>query len=117
MRRGRLCARRAPVPGYIDPMSTDPIPSITLDRVREQIDSIDQRIVALIAERQRWVIAAGALKRDEGEVPAPARVEQVVGKVRRLAEREDASADVVEAAYRALIGAFIDLELQQHRAG
>lgn len=114
--RTPLCARRAPVPVYIDAMSTDPTPSITLDHVRQQIDTIDQRIVALIAERQRWVLTAGTLKQNEGEVRAPARVEQVIDKVRGLAERDGASPEVVEAAYRALIAAFIDLELRQHRA-
>lgn len=98
-------------------MSTDPVQSLTLDHVREQIDAIDQRIVSLIAERQRWVLTAGSLKQNEGEVRAPARVEQVIEKARGLAEERGASPEVVEAAYRALIGAFIDLELRQHRAG
>ena len=90
--------------------------SATLDDVRAKIDLIDRGIVALIAERQQWVVAAGALKADEQAVRAPARVEQVIAKVRALAEDEGASPDVVESAYRALISAFIDLELEQHRA-
>lgn len=55
---------------------------MTLDVAREQIDGIDARIVELIAERQRWVETAGRLKADEQAVRAPARVEQVVAKVR-----------------------------------
>jgi len=74
-------------------------------------------MVELIAERQDLVIAAGALKRDENAVRAPARVEQVIAKVRLLAQDAGASPDVVERAYRALIAAFIDLELERHRAG
>lgn len=84
--------------------------------IRDAIDSLDTRIVALIGERQRWVERAATAKRgqDTGAVRAPARVEQVISKVRALAEKADASPEVVEATYRAMIGAFIELELREH---
>lgn len=91
--------------------------SVTIEDVREQIDSLDRHIVELIAERQRWVVAAGALKTDESAVRAPARVEQVIAKVRGLAKDAGASPEVVESTYRAMIAAFIDLELHHHRIG
>lgn len=87
----------------------------TLAEVRDSIDALDREIVRLIAERQRWVVAAGKLKGDEQAVRAPDRVERVIRRVRGLAEDQHASPEVVEAAYRALIGAFIDLELTVHR--
>lgn len=89
----------------------------TIEEVRQQIDRLDCRIVELIAERQKWVVTAGSLKRNEQGVRAPARVEQVITKVRGLAERSGASPEVVERAYRAMIAAFIELELEHHRAG
>ncbi len=88
----------------------------SLDQVRKSIDGIDQQIIALIAERQKWVLAAGKLKKDENDVRAPGRVEQVIEKVRTRAESAGASPDVVENTYRALISSFIDLELAHHRA-
>ncbi len=91
-------------------------PTVGLDEVREQIDALDRRIVGLIAERQTCVETAGRLKKDEQAVRAPARVEQVVAKVRTLAEDAGASPDVVERTYRALIAAFVDLELDTHRS-
>jgi isochorismate pyruvate lyase len=94
--------------------NTDTTP--TIEDVREQIDGLDRRIVELIAERQKWVVIAGSLKKDEQGVRAPARVEQVIAKVRGLAEQAGASPEVVESAYRALIAAFIELELEHHRA-
>lgn len=96
-------------------MPTDIPNDVSLDDIRTTIDALDRRIVGLIAERQQWVVAAGALKKDEHGVRDPARVEAVVAKVRGLAEAEGASPDVVERAYRALIAAFIDLELAHHR--
>jgi len=86
-----------------------------LGEVRGAIDAIDRRIVALVAERQGWVERAGALKRDERGVRAPDRVEQVVATVRSLAAEADGSPDVVERTYRAMIAAFVDLELDAHR--
>ena len=88
-----------------------------LAAVRDHIDAIDRQMVSLIAERQRWVVRAGSLKADETAVRAPARVEQVIRKVRALATDAGASPEVVEQTYRALIDAFISLELDTHRAG
>lgn len=82
-----------------------------LEEVRNQINELDEQMVQLIARRQAWVVEAGSLKADEQAVRAPARVEQVIDRVRGLAEQHNASPDVVERCYRALIAAFIDLEL------
>lgn len=95
-------------------MNSEQVPS--LDEVRSAIDEIDGQLVSLIAERQKWVLAAGTLKKDEDGVRAPARVEQVIEKVRALAGSAGASPDVVEQTYRAMIGAFIDIELAHHRS-
>lgn len=87
----------------------------SLAEIRNEIDDLDRQIIALIAERQKWVVAAGKLKKDESAVRAPDRVEQVIGKVRGLASEAGASPDVVEQAYRALIAGFIEFELEVHR--
>lgn len=79
--------------------------------MRRSIDALDRRIIALLAERQDWVVRAGALKTTADAVRAPDRVEQVIRKVQDLARELDASPDVVEATYRAMIAAFIDLEM------
>lgn len=89
----------------------------SMEEVRNAIDGIDAQLVALIAARQQWVERAGELKRgqDTDAVRAPARVEEVIRKVRGRADEAGASPSVVEATYRAMIGAFIDLELGVHR--
>ena len=86
--------------------------------VRAAIDSLDSQIIDLIAQRQREVERAGVLKRGQATdaVRAPARVEDVIVRVRARAEDAGASPDVVEATYRAMIGAFTHLELDVHRA-
>lgn len=47
---------------------------------------------------------------------APQRVEQVIAKVRSLAQELGANAGVTESVYRAMIAAFIQQELAEHSA-
>jgi isochorismate pyruvate lyase len=86
-----------------------------LDEIRADIDRLDRRLVTLLAERERLVRRAGRLKADADAVRAPGRVEQVVAKARAMAVEADASPDVVERTYRAMIAAFVDLELTTFR--
>jgi isochorismate pyruvate lyase len=85
----------------------------SLADIRAGIDSLDRQIVRLLAERGRYVVAAARFKRSAAEVQAPARVEQVVANVRRLAADEGAPPDVVERVYRTLITALTELEQRQ----
>ena len=88
----------------------------SIDDVRQRIDLIDREIVALLAQRGQWVTQAAAFKKTTDDVRAPARVEQVIAKVRTIATDVGASPEVVERVYRARISAFIDQELCVHAA-
>lgn len=90
-------------------MST-PDPCKSLAQVREQIDRIDAQIVQLLAERGGYVLAAARFKTSAEDVRAPQRVEQVIARVRALAEQQGALPDVVERVYRELIEAFTEAE-------
>jgi isochorismate pyruvate lyase len=87
-----------------------------LEEIRANIDALDQKIVALIGDRGALVSQAGRFKRTVDEVRAPSRVEQVVWKVRAEAVKCGADAEVVEATYRAMINAFIQMETREHAA-
>ncbi|MEB0204638.1 chorismate mutase [Pseudomonas sp. CCC3.1] len=88
----------------------------SIDDVRQRIDLIDRDIVALLAQRGQLVTQAAAFKKTTDDVRAPARVEQVIAKVRTIASDAGASPEVVERVYRAMISAFIDEELSVHAA-
>ncbi|WP_434771768.1 chorismate mutase [Pseudomonas entomophila] len=90
------------------------VPCTSLEEVRQHIDEIDLRLVALLAQRGSFVMQAARFKKTTGEVHAPDRVEQVVRKVRAMASETGASAEVVEQVYRAMISAFIAEELVIH---
>lgn len=86
----------------------------SINEVRENIDQIDRKIVALLAERGNFVTQAAAFKKTTDEVRAPNRVEQVIAKVQSLAQEHGANPKVVETVYRAMISAFIEAELKEH---
>lgn len=88
----------------------------SIEEIRQHIDHIDRDVVALIARRGNLVTQAAAYKKTTDDVRAPARVEQVISKVRGIASDSGASPDVVERVYRAMISAFIDEELKTHSA-
>jgi isochorismate pyruvate lyase len=85
--------------------------------VRARIDALDGRLVRLLAEREELVRAAAAFKRDEQAVRAPDRVERVVRLARERAADAGLSPEVAEAVWRAMISAFVDLELTEHATG
>ncbi|WZB63000.1 chorismate mutase [Achromobacter xylosoxidans] len=98
-----------PLREYLDP-DYRPL-CATLADVRANIDRLDDQIVKLIAERAMYVKDAARFKRDAYQVSAPARHAEVFEKARRLAERHNQGfanlEQVVDAAYRAMVAAFI----------
>ncbi|MEI9982481.1 MAG: chorismate mutase [Aliidongia sp.] len=59
--------------------------------------------LALVAERGTFVREAGRFKANPAAVDDPKRVEQIITKIRGLAEQDHLSPDVAEATYRAMI--------------
>lgn len=99
--------RRFTDPRYVEVAST-------LGELRERIDSLDEQIVALLAQRAACVRDATRFKRDAFQVAAPARQAQVFERVRALAAPHAQSfpglPDIVEATYRTLVGGFVAAE-------
>ncbi len=77
---------------------------------REQIDSVDARIVELLAERAAIVRQLPALKRGQTAIRCPEREEQVIRRIRTQARHEDLDPDTAERIYRAVIAAMTDLQ-------
>ncbi|WP_298091033.1 chorismate mutase [uncultured Sphingomonas sp.] len=82
----------------------------SLDDVRSNIDRLDREIIKLIAERGTYVHQAAKFKTSSADVEAPKRVEQVIAKVRSISEEAGLEPSVAEAAYRAMIAAFVTVE-------
>ncbi|HEX5806583.1 MAG TPA: chorismate mutase [Macromonas sp.] len=82
----------------------------SMDDVRRNIDALDERIVALIAERGAYVAQAARIKQRADQIVDLERVEFIVDRVRKQAREQGAPEAVLEATYRAMIGAFIEYE-------
>ena len=75
----------------------------TMAEVREEIDRLDRILVALIAERQGYIEAAGRIKPRADEVRLEWRIEDVVAKVLAEAEKQGLSKRIAEPVWRELI--------------
>ena len=82
----------------------------TMADVREHIDALDERIVALIVERSGYVAQAARIKQNATDVHDQARIDFIVDRVKAMATEQGAPGAVIEAAYRAMIDAFIEFE-------
>jgi len=87
----------------------------TIEEVRENINRIDREIVELISQRSSYVLQAAKFKKTTQDVKAPARVEEIILKVRGLAVENDFDPDIVEKIYRTMIACFIEYELEVHK--
>ena len=85
----------------------------SLSEVRARIDAIDADLICLLADRQSLVRAAAAFKADEQAVRAPSRVEQVIALARERAIGAGLAPMVAESVWRAMIEAFIELEIAE----
>jgi isochorismate pyruvate lyase len=84
----------------------------SIEEVRENIDRVDREIVKLISQRSSYVGQAAKFKKTTQDVKAPARVEEIISRVRGLAVENHLDPDIVEKIYRTMIACFIDYELK-----
>jgi isochorismate pyruvate lyase len=94
-------------------MKQEPSPktAATLSDLRRQIDALDGELVALLAKRQRCVERVIEVKRAE-KLPAriPERIDEVLARVRGLAQAEKLEPDLAVALWREMIERFIAFE-------
>jgi isochorismate pyruvate lyase len=75
----------------------------TKEEVRAEIDRIDQALLALFAERHRYVTRMAEIKTDPHEAYDRARIEVVIGRVRDRAANLELDEDQAELVWRTLI--------------
>ncbi len=87
-----------------------PLPCAEMEPVRAEIDAIDRKLVALLAERQKYVEAAGRLKTDRSMVVDQPRIEEVIALVCQEAKDQGLSETIAEGLWRKLIALSIEHE-------
>ncbi len=81
----------------------DPAACQSMAEVRQGVDALDRALVALLAERQRYMDAAARIKPNRDAVHDDARIEDVVSKVLASADAHHLSRDIAEPVWRLLI--------------
>ena len=79
----------------------------SMAELRQAIDVLDARLVALLAVRQAYIERAAQLKTGRDQVHDAARIEEVVAKVIAEGRKAGLSADIAEPVWRTLIEASI----------
>ena len=79
----------------------------SMNELREAIDTLDSRLVALLAVRQAYIERAAQLKTGRDQVRDAERIEEVVAKVIAEGRRSGLSAEIAEPVWRTLIEASI----------
>ena len=79
----------------------------SMEELRAAIDSLDARLVALLAVRQAYIERAAQLKTGRDQVRDVERIEDVVPKLIAEGRRAGLSAEIAEPVWRTLIEASI----------
>ena len=107
----------AEAPGAeVEDALTPPQQCVRMSEVRAGIDHLDRQLVQLIAQRTRYIEAAGRIKTDIDEVRLEWRIEEVVAKVLRAAAAADLPASIAEPVWRELVDRSIAHEMEVWRA-
>jgi isochorismate pyruvate lyase len=91
----------------------EPESCTTMSEVRAAIDALDREIVALIATRMRYMVAAARIKSDRADVRDDERKAQVIANARRAAAELGVPPDIAEALWEVLVEGSIAYELDQ----
>jgi len=91
---------------------TAPDACTSMTQVRDGVDRLDRALVALIAERSRYMQAAARIKPSRDVVRDEARIEDVVQKVLAAAQDADLAADIAEPVWRELVEQSIAYEFR-----
>jgi isochorismate pyruvate lyase len=87
-----------------------------MEEVRAGVDALDREILALIAERFRYMDAAARIKCGRDAVRDEARKAEVLANVARIAAEYDLPVEAVAEIYERLVEASIAYEFERFDA-
>ncbi len=91
----------------------DPEACLTMTDVRAGVDSVDQRLVALLDERFAYMRAAARIKPERGHVRDEARKAQVIDNVAAEAARLGLPVEAIREIWDRLVEASIAYEMAE----
>ena len=87
----------------------------SLEELRTEVDKLDDQIVDLIAERNRYIHQASKFKQSVDEIKSDERIEAVINRVRHRALTEGVSPNLVTEIYRKMIEEMVEAEIAEFR--
>jgi len=87
----------------------------SLEELRTQIDALDDQIVDMIAQRNRYVRQAAKFKNSVDEIKADERIDAVINRVRHRAVTQGVSPNMVTELYRIMIDEMVESEIAEFR--
>lgn len=84
----------------------------TMAEVRAGVDALDRQLVALIAERARYMEAAARIKPSRDVVRDEARIDDVLAKICACADAEGLPRSIAEPVWRELVERSIAYEFE-----
>ena len=87
----------------------------SLEEVRLEIDTIDDQLVDLIAQRSHLVKQAASFKNSIEEVKADKRVDFILQKVRHNAIKKGISPNMISDLFKIMIDEMVETEISEFR--
>lgn len=85
----------------------------TLDEAREEIDKVDEQIIALIARRNDYIKQIAHFKTSIEEVKAEDRISAVISRAREQAISLGLSPNLINDLYVRMIDAMVESEVAE----
>lgn len=89
---------------------------MSLAELRTKIDEVDQHLIQILAERHAIVREIGALKKNDTEIVAQNRQQEIYQTRRDWAQEQGLNPDLVEHLFRTIINFNIEMEREQLKA-
>lgn len=87
----------------------------SLEEVREEIDTLDDKIVDLISQRSHLIRQAASFKNSVDEVKADDRIEFIKQKVRHKAIELAVSPNMISELFTIMIDEMVETEIAEFR--
>lgn len=87
----------------------------SLEEVRSEVDSLDEKIVELISERSHYIRQAAAFKNSVAEVKAEDRIEYIMQRLRHKAIELEVSPNMITDLYKIMIDEMVETEIAELR--
>jgi len=87
----------------------------TLEEVRQEIDTLDTKLVELISKRSHLIRQAAAFKDSVDEVKAEDRIEFILQRVRHHAIELGVSPNMISELFSIMIDEMVETEIAEFR--